>query len=219
MRTTSIPQVDRPVSVVGFGCWALSGPEVWTSGSDAAGTAAVRRAVELGINFFDVAPVYGLGHAEAVLGSALRGSRDDVVIATAPVPLFVSQVREAEAAHSFRAVAHGTVVDEQALAVDVIIGGTVEVDEVVHLSSDDADLSEPGRKYGMLAKDQLSRSTDRGTSHDAGCEAHRSQKAMEPHKSSPCSGRPGSGRPRCCQPFLASIRPRGVRAIRPCCKR
>ncbi|MDJ0663036.1 MAG: aldo/keto reductase [Acidimicrobiia bacterium] len=82
MRTTSIPRVDRPVSVVGFGCWALSGPDVWTSGSDAAGTAAVHRAIELGINFFDVAPVYGLGRAEEVLGSALGDSRDDVVIAT-----------------------------------------------------------------------------------------------------------------------------------------
>ncbi len=82
MRTTRIPQLDRPVSVVGFGCWALSGPDVWTSGSDVEGTAAVRRAVELGINFFDVAPVYGLGHAEEVLGRALAHSRDDVVIAT-----------------------------------------------------------------------------------------------------------------------------------------
>lgn len=82
MRTTNIPHLDQQVSVVGFGCWALSGPDVWTSGNDDLGTAAVRSALELGINFFDVAPVYGLGHAEEVLGRALAADREDVVIAT-----------------------------------------------------------------------------------------------------------------------------------------
>lgn len=82
MRDTSIPQVVRPVSVVGFGCWPLSGHGTWTGGDDATSIAAVRRAVELGVTFFDVAPVYGHGHAERVLGQALVGRRDDVVIAT-----------------------------------------------------------------------------------------------------------------------------------------
>ena len=82
MRTTRIPRLEQPVSVVGFGCWALSGPAVWTSGSDAAGIAAVRPAIVLGINFFDVAPVYGLGHAEEVLGRALGTDREDVIIAS-----------------------------------------------------------------------------------------------------------------------------------------
>lgn len=82
MRTTVIPDLERPVSVVGFGCWALSGPDVWTAGDDERSVAAVRRAIDLGVDFFDVAPVYGLGHAEEVLGRALDGRRDEVVIAT-----------------------------------------------------------------------------------------------------------------------------------------
>jgi aryl-alcohol dehydrogenase-like predicted oxidoreductase len=82
MRTTSIPQIDTPVSVVGFGCWALSGPDVWTAGDDEDSIAAVRRAVDLGINFFDVAPIYGKGHAEEVLGRALGSRRDEVLIAS-----------------------------------------------------------------------------------------------------------------------------------------
>jgi aryl-alcohol dehydrogenase-like predicted oxidoreductase len=44
--------------------------------------AAVRRAVELGVSFFDTADVYGAGHSEHVLGRALAGHRDEVVIAT-----------------------------------------------------------------------------------------------------------------------------------------
>ena len=82
LRKKLIPQIEEPVSVVGFGCWALSGPDVWTAGDDRDTTYAVRRAVDLGVNFFDVAPVYGLGHAEEVLGRALAGHREDVLIAT-----------------------------------------------------------------------------------------------------------------------------------------
>lgn len=82
MRVTTIPLIPEQVSVVGFGCWALSGPGVWTGGRDEDTIAAVRRAVDLGISFFDVAPVYGLGHAERVLGRALAGMRTEVLIAT-----------------------------------------------------------------------------------------------------------------------------------------
>lgn len=82
MRTRTVPGIAEPLSVVGFGCWALSGPGFWTGFDASEAVAAVRRAVELGINFFDVAPVYGLGHAEGLLGRALRGSRDWVFIAT-----------------------------------------------------------------------------------------------------------------------------------------
>ncbi len=82
MRTLTIPQLDQSASVVGFGCWGLSGPATWTGGDDSAGIAAVRRAVDLGITFFDVAPRYGEGHAEEVLGRALGDRRSEVLIAT-----------------------------------------------------------------------------------------------------------------------------------------
>lgn len=77
------------VSALGMGCWAIGGPfwygdhpVGWGAVDDAGSIRAVRRAVELGVTFFDTADVYGAGHSERVLGRALVGRRDEVVIAT-----------------------------------------------------------------------------------------------------------------------------------------
>jgi aryl-alcohol dehydrogenase-like predicted oxidoreductase len=77
------------VSEIGFGCWAIGGPfsmdgrpDGWGEVDDGESVAAVRRAMELGVSFFDTADVYGAGHSEHVLGRALAGHRDEVVIAT-----------------------------------------------------------------------------------------------------------------------------------------
>jgi aryl-alcohol dehydrogenase-like predicted oxidoreductase len=67
---------------------------------DAESIRAIRRALDLGINFFDTADVYGCGHSERVLAKALEGHRDDVIIATKFGHLFDedSQVSEGECA-------------------------------------------------------------------------------------------------------------------------
>lgn len=70
------------LSVLGFGCWSVSGPKVWNTSTDEKSFEAIHKALDLGINFFDVAPVYGFGHAEAILGQALGQMRKDVFIAT-----------------------------------------------------------------------------------------------------------------------------------------
>jgi aryl-alcohol dehydrogenase-like predicted oxidoreductase len=80
------------VSEVGFGCWAIGGPFTdsasggvpvgWHQVDEAESAAALHRAFELGITFFDTADVYGTGDSERVLGRALAGHRDEVVIAT-----------------------------------------------------------------------------------------------------------------------------------------
>jgi len=69
-------------SAVGFGCWGISGGDTWNGTNDAESIRTVRAAVDLGVNLFDVAPVYGAGHAEVVLGEALEGRRDEVLIAS-----------------------------------------------------------------------------------------------------------------------------------------
>ena len=78
------------VAAVGFGCWAIGGtwtdsagnPLGWGEVDDDESLAAIRRAREWGVTFFDTADVYGAGHSERVLGRALAGHRDEVVIAT-----------------------------------------------------------------------------------------------------------------------------------------
>lgn len=72
---------DINASAIGFGCWAIGG--TWNNVTDDESIRAVKAAIESGINFFDVAPVYGKGHAETVLGKALKGEqRESIIIAT-----------------------------------------------------------------------------------------------------------------------------------------
>jgi aryl-alcohol dehydrogenase-like predicted oxidoreductase len=67
------------VSALGFGCWAIGGPWSTPSGEplgwgevdDDESVAAIRRALDLGVTFFDTADVYGAGHSERVLARAL----------------------------------------------------------------------------------------------------------------------------------------------------
>jgi aryl-alcohol dehydrogenase-like predicted oxidoreductase len=63
------------ITTVGFGAWAIGGGGwafSWGPQDDAASLAAMRRALELGINWIDTAAVYGLGHSEEVVGRLLR---------------------------------------------------------------------------------------------------------------------------------------------------
>jgi myo-inositol catabolism protein IolS len=74
-------QTEVFVSRIGFGCAAIGGYD-YGSAEDGVSIAAIHQARELGINFFDTADVYGLGHAEEVLGKALEGRAQDVIVAT-----------------------------------------------------------------------------------------------------------------------------------------
>jgi aryl-alcohol dehydrogenase-like predicted oxidoreductase len=77
-----VPGTDLRLSVVGFGCWA-AGRTWWGDDvTDENSIAAIRRALDLGINWFDTAPLYGHGHADEVLVRALGPRIRDVVIAT-----------------------------------------------------------------------------------------------------------------------------------------
>ena len=82
METKRVRAMDETFSVVGYGCWGISGGDVWNKTTDRDSIRAVQAAVDHGVTFFDVAPVYGFGHAETILGQALGGRREDVLIAT-----------------------------------------------------------------------------------------------------------------------------------------
>src|SRR5882672_12305471 len=68
------------VSEVSFGAWAIGG--TWGSVDDRESLAALYRAVELGVNFFDTADVYGDGHSERLLGRLRKERREPFWIAT-----------------------------------------------------------------------------------------------------------------------------------------
>jgi aryl-alcohol dehydrogenase-like predicted oxidoreductase len=72
------------ISVIGFGSWAIGGG--WASGwgdqDDQISSESVRAALAVGVTFYDTAAVYGLGHSEVVIGQAIKGNRDKVILAT-----------------------------------------------------------------------------------------------------------------------------------------
>jgi aryl-alcohol dehydrogenase-like predicted oxidoreductase len=68
------------VSAIGFGAWGLSGD--YGSADDAESIATIRRGLDLGITLRDTADEYGQGYNERLVGEAVRGRRDAVVLAT-----------------------------------------------------------------------------------------------------------------------------------------
>ena len=74
--TIQLGSTGMEISRVGFGAWAIGGTgwwDAWGAQDDDVSIAAIRRAAELGINWIDTAPIYGLGHSEEVVGRALDG--------------------------------------------------------------------------------------------------------------------------------------------------
>lgn len=72
------------LSVIGFGAWAVGGPWKWGWGDtdEKEAERAIRCAIDLGVNWIDTAPVYGLGRSEHIVGRAIKGCRDKIYLAT-----------------------------------------------------------------------------------------------------------------------------------------
>lgn len=81
METVALPDIAVPVSRLGLGGCPLGG-HGWGDVDDRNSIAAVNTALERGINFFDTADIYGLGHSEEILSQALGAKRHNVVIAS-----------------------------------------------------------------------------------------------------------------------------------------
>lgn len=81
MNYRNIPNTDLKVSEICLGTWAM-GNDFWGDVDDNASIKAIKASLDSGINFIDTAPAYGAGHAERVVGSAIKGRRDQVILGT-----------------------------------------------------------------------------------------------------------------------------------------
>ncbi len=82
MRTRKIGTADIEASVVALGAWAIGGGTWWGDSDDQESIRAIQAALDAGVTLIDTAPVYGWGHSEEVVGKAIKGRRDKVILAT-----------------------------------------------------------------------------------------------------------------------------------------
>jgi aryl-alcohol dehydrogenase-like predicted oxidoreductase len=80
MRYRKLGRTGLEVSEIGFGAWGI-GADMWKGAEDETSLAAMRRAIELGVNFIDTAIVYGSGHSEKLVGQIKR-EHPEVIIAS-----------------------------------------------------------------------------------------------------------------------------------------
>jgi aryl-alcohol dehydrogenase-like predicted oxidoreductase len=80
MEKRTLGKNGPKVSAIGLGCMSLSG--IYGKNDDEAGVALVQHAIDRGMDFLDSSDMYGWGHNEQLLGRALKGRRDRVVLAT-----------------------------------------------------------------------------------------------------------------------------------------
>jgi len=85
MQKRKLGYSDLYLSTIGLGTWAMGGGDWkfgWGPKDDTSSAAAIHAALDQGINWIDTAPIYGHGHSEKVVGKAIKGIRDSLIIAT-----------------------------------------------------------------------------------------------------------------------------------------
>ncbi len=84
MKTRKLGNTDLNLTTVGLGTWAMGGPWQfgWGPQDDSQAIASILKALDIGINWIDTAPIYGCGHSEELVGNALKQTSAKPLIAT-----------------------------------------------------------------------------------------------------------------------------------------
>jgi len=85
MRYRRLGRTNFEISEIGYGAWGIGGNQ-WLGGSDDESLVALRRAIDLGLNFIDTALAYGEGHSEQLVGEIVREAPGKVFVATKVPP-------------------------------------------------------------------------------------------------------------------------------------
>lgn len=85
MNYRKLGKTNFEVSEIGYGAWGIGGKQ-WLGGTDDESVTALRRAIELGLNFIDTALAYGDGHSEKLVGRVVRESPGKIFVATKVPP-------------------------------------------------------------------------------------------------------------------------------------
>jgi aryl-alcohol dehydrogenase-like predicted oxidoreductase len=85
MKYRKLGRTNFEISEMGYGAWGVGGTQ-WLGGSDDESLAALRRAIELGLNFIDTALAYGAGHSERLVGQVVRDAGRRIYVATKVPP-------------------------------------------------------------------------------------------------------------------------------------
>ncbi len=97
MELRTLGTSDLRITTVGLGTWAIGGGDYaygWGSQEDDESIQTIHAAIDAGINWIDTAPVYGLGRSEEVVGKAIKGKRQSLIISTKCGKVWNDQTRE-----------------------------------------------------------------------------------------------------------------------------
>jgi aryl-alcohol dehydrogenase-like predicted oxidoreductase len=81
MEYRTFGQTGWQVSAIGFGAWGIGG-DAWGPTDDKTSLATLHQAIDLGVNFFDTADVYGDGHSERLIAEVRKTRRENIIVAT-----------------------------------------------------------------------------------------------------------------------------------------
>jgi methylglyoxal reductase len=82
MQYRTVGKTEISASTVALGTWAIGGGPWWGDSDDNQSISAIQAAIDAGVNLIDTAPVYGWGRSEKIVGEAIKGQRDKVVLST-----------------------------------------------------------------------------------------------------------------------------------------